>query len=102
LNPLDGREPVFEAPWEAHAFAMAVKLHEKGAFTWPDFAQFLARAIEKASQRKYFENWLAALEDILAAKEILHNAERLERIEDWDKAARATPHGSPIELSRSG
>jgi nitrile hydratase accessory protein len=81
---------------------MAVKLHEKGAFAWPDFARHLAQAIEKAPQQEYFENWLAALENILTERQILGHVERLERIEDWDKAARATPHGAPIELNRSG
>ena len=30
----DQEGPVFRAPWEAQAFAMAVKLHERGIFTW--------------------------------------------------------------------
>jgi nitrile hydratase accessory protein len=98
LNPLDGKEPVFEAPWEAQAFAMAIKLHEQEAFTWPDFARHLAQAIEGAPRQTYFENWLTALENILTERQILGRVERLDRIEDWDRAAHATPHGQPIEL----
>src|SRR3546814_19319095 len=46
--PHTGNGPVFREPWEAQAFAMAVKLHETGAFTWPEWAAALARAIEDA------------------------------------------------------
>ena len=31
--PRDDDGPVFRAPWEAHAFAMALSLHERGVFT---------------------------------------------------------------------
>ena len=34
--PRDGSEPVFREPWEAQAFAMAVRPHEAGVFTWPE------------------------------------------------------------------
>ena len=39
------RRPVFREPWEAHAFAMAVSLHQRGLFTWPEWAEALARQI---------------------------------------------------------
>jgi hypothetical protein len=31
--------PVFSAPWEAQAFAMVLALHERGLFTWPEWAR---------------------------------------------------------------
>ena len=34
--PRDANGPVFRAPWEAHAFAMALALHEKGLFAWSE------------------------------------------------------------------
>ena len=46
--PRDGDEPVFNEPWQAHAFAMAVSLHAKGLFTWPEWAQALAEQITQA------------------------------------------------------
>jgi hypothetical protein len=34
LQPGDGNAPVFREPWQAHAFAMVLTLHERGLFTW--------------------------------------------------------------------
>jgi nitrile hydratase accessory protein len=92
-------EPVFNEPWEAEAFAMAVKLHEQGAFTWSEWAEMLSKEIH-SREAPYYEHWLAALEKIVEAKGLMSNAERTARIDAWDRAARATPHGQPIELSR--
>jgi nitrile hydratase accessory protein len=98
LKPLE--DPVFNEPWEAQAFAMVVKLHEGGAFTWTEWAEVLGAEI-KSSDRPYYEHWLAALEKIVEAKGLMSHGERLNRVEAWDRAAHATPHGQPIELSRS-
>jgi nitrile hydratase accessory protein len=99
------RDPVFNAPWEAQAFAMAVALHERGAFTWHEWAETLAGVIAEVKARgerdtgeQYYEHWLAALER-LAARKALVTPELLEERRDaWDRAARATPHGRPIAL----
>lgn len=93
-------EPVFNEPWEAQAFAMVVKLHERGAFTWSEWADCLGAEI-KSADRPYYEHWLAALEKLVETKGLMSQGERLRRIEAWDRAAHATPHGRPIELSRS-
>ena len=90
--------PVFNEPWEAQAFAMAVSLHEKGVFTWKEWAAALAREISGHADRSYYESWLAALEKLVEAKSLVTEEERLARIDAWDRAARATPHGKPIEL----
>ncbi len=99
--PKDDDGPVFSEPWEAQAFAMAVKLHERGVFTWNEWAETLGAKLHAHPQRSYYENWLDALETLVERKAVLGHAERLQRIADWDAAARATPHGQPIELSRS-
>ena len=36
--PRDADGPVFREPWEAQAFAMALVLHERGLFTWSEWA----------------------------------------------------------------
>lgn len=103
--PADGRAPVFAAPWEAHAFAMVVTLHEKGLFTWPEWAAALAAEIKAAQAagdrdtgETYYAHWLAALEQLLAAKNVT-TADALVRYRNaWDAAAHRTPHGAPIEL----
>ena len=93
-------EPVFAEPWEAEAFAVAVKLHEGGVFTWSEWAATLSAEIHAHPQRRYYESWLAALESLVEAKGLMSAPERLRRIAAWDRAAKATPHGQPIMLSR--
>lgn len=99
MNPPD--EPVFHEPWEAQAFALAVSLEAKGVFTWPEWAEALGREIKMQGSRGYYECWLAALERLVEEKRLMSEAERLARIDAWDRAARATPHGQPIELWRA-
>lgn len=101
MNPLEQKERTFNEPWEAQAFAMAVKLHERGAFSWTEWAETLGAEIAAAPDRPYYESWLAALERIVEQQAIIGHDERHARIEAWDRAARATPHGQPIELSRA-
>ena len=77
----DGEEPVFAAPWEAHAFALTVKLHEQGFFNWTEWSQQLAQTIQSTHDRPYYENWLNALETLLAEKGIVESGELLQSIE---------------------
>ena len=105
--PRDAEGPVFKAPWEAQAFAMTVSLHARGAFTWREWADALASEIAAAAARgepddgsRYYEHWLAALEKLAAGKKLISGEELERRADEWDAAARATPHGKPIELPR--
>lgn len=98
--PKDADGPVFAEPWEAQAFAMAVKLNEAGVFGWGEWAETLGAELKTHPQRPYYESWLAALERLVEAKGVMSEAERLARVAAWDRAAKATPHGQPIELSR--
>ena len=103
--PLDNGEPVFAEPWMAQAFAMALALHQRGLFTWPEWADALARQIRSAQAAgnadlgdTYYRHWLAALEALVDAKGA-SSREELARYRDaWDHAAERTPHGQPIEL----
>jgi nitrile hydratase accessory protein len=104
--PRDTEGPVFREPWEAQAFAMAVALHERGAFSWTEWAAALAIEIKRAQAEgdpdtgvTYYRHWLAALEKLVAAKALTSSAELSARRDQWDRAARATPHGQPIELA---
>jgi nitrile hydratase accessory protein len=105
--PRDAEGPVFRAPWEAQAFAMAVMLHERGHFTWKEWAARLADEIAAARDRgeaddgsRYYHFWLAALEKLVADKRLVMADELAARKDEWDRAARGTPHGQPIELKR--
>jgi nitrile hydratase beta subunit/nitrile hydratase accessory protein len=103
--PRDAEGPVFREPWEAQAFAMALALHERGLFTWAEWAATLADEIKRAQAagdpdtgETYYRHWLNALERIVAAKGIA-TGDMLHRYRDaWDHAADRTPHGTPIEL----
>ena len=103
--PADADGPVFREPWQAHAFALAVSLHQRGVFTWPEWADALATQIASARAQgdadlgdTYYSHWLAALETLVAAKGA-SSSEELARYRDaWDHAADRTPHGRPIEL----
>ena len=104
--PRDSEGPVFREPWEARAFAMALALHARGLFTWPEWADALARQIRRAQAEgdadtceTYYRHWLATLEQLVTAKNVAPAAE-LHRYRDaWDHAADRTPHGQPIELT---
>ncbi len=105
--PRDDGGPVFREPWEAHAFGMAVALHERGLFAWKEFAERLATEIAGAAARGepddgsgYYLHWLAALEGLVSDKQLVGRDELAARKDAWDRAARATPHGQPIELER--
>ena len=99
--PKDRDGPVFAAPWEAQAFAMAVKLNEKGVFTWTEWVEAISAEI-KSADRPYYEHWLAALETLVERKSVMSRGEREARIEEWDEAAHHTPHGQPIVLRARG
>jgi nitrile hydratase accessory protein len=98
--PRDAGGPVFAEPWEAQAFAMAVKLNEAGVFQWGEWAETLGAELKAQPERPYYESWLAALERLVEAKGVMTEDERRARVEDWERAAKATPHGQPIVLSR--
>lgn len=103
--PRDADGPVFHEPWEAHAFAIALALHERGVFTWEEWTQTLAAEIRRAQAAgdpdtgtTYYRHWLAALERIVAEKGVAA-AEMQARYRDaWEHACERTPHGKPIEL----
>jgi len=103
--PHDEDGPVFREPWEAQAFAMALTLHERGVFTWSEWAAALADEIKRAQAAgdpdkgdTYYRHWLATLEKLVAAKGVATLEVQHRYRNAWDHAADRTPHGSPIEL----
>lgn len=103
--PQDAEGPVFREPWEAQAFAMTLALHERGLFTWPQWAATLADEIKIAQAagdpdtgETYYRHWLNALERLVAEKGVTDPATLMRYQHAWDHAADRTPHGEPIEL----
>ena len=104
--PRDTGGPVFAEPWEAQAFALAVKLSQQGHFTWKEWASALAAELKAAADRgepddgsRYYHYWLAALEHLVTAKGLADPAALAARKEAWADAYRHTPHGKPVELA---
>ncbi len=107
---LDRAEPAFAEPWQAQAFAMTLQLHERGLFTWPQWAAALAAQIVQAQRAgdpdrgdTYWQHWLAALEALVAARLPAAapggGAAELQRWRDaWARCAERTPHGRPLAL----
>lgn len=95
--------PVFPEPWAAEAFAMTVHLHEKGLFSWSEWAETLSRQLHQAGRAEdgsdYFDCWVAALSDLLVSRGVADASAILELQKSWQRAAEATPHGQPIELA---
>ena len=46
---IDSSERVFDAPWEAHVFAITVRLHEQAQFDWTEWSRYLAEQIAQGS-----------------------------------------------------
>jgi nitrile hydratase accessory protein len=84
---------------------MALALHRRGLFSQSEWAQGLATAIASAQAAgdpdlgdTYYSHWLAALETLVVAKGLISRDEMVIYQRAWDRAARRTPHGLPLEL----
>ena len=95
-------DPVFPEPWAAEAFAITVHLHERGLFSWGEWADSLSAEVHKpgraADGSDYFDCWVEALTGLLVGKGIADAEAILGLQKSWQRAAEATPHGVPIEL----
>ncbi|MGI9258645.1 MAG: nitrile hydratase accessory protein [Gammaproteobacteria bacterium] len=78
--PRRSGELVFHEAWERRAFALAVALNQDGKFDWEEFRHNLISAIELSESESqapkyrptgYYEQWLTALEETLAANSII-------------------------------
>ena len=104
--PRDADGPVFAEPWQAQAFALAVRLSEAGFFTWREWADELAAVSREAAARDpwnggshYYDHWLSALERLCLSKDLTNLSDLNERRAAWAEAYRRTPHGRPVELA---
>jgi len=104
--PRDQDGPVFNQPWEAKAFALAVRLSEAGCFTWPEWVKIFSQEIKAAQERgdpdlgdTYYQHWLNALERICVDKGLIGSADMQRRRATWRRAYLNTPHGQPVDLS---
>jgi nitrile hydratase accessory protein len=104
--PRDADGPVFAEPWQAQAFALAVRLSEAGFFTWREWADELAAVLREAATPElpddgshYYDHWLLALERLCLSKDLTSAEALSERETAWAEAYRRTPHGRPVALA---
>ena len=93
-------EPSFAAPWEARALAISIALREVGLIPEADWSAALGAAIRAAQAsgdpdtgETYYRHVLAALEHIVAEKELAAPADLAERRAILSSAAANGHHG---------
>ena len=98
-------EPVFLEPWHAQVFALTVHLHDRGCFTWPDWAARFGATLKAHGLTReldggddYFHAWLATLEAVLAEDGAAAPEEAARVTAQWRNAYLGTPHGQPVTL----
>ncbi|MEM7538881.1 MAG: nitrile hydratase accessory protein [Chloroflexota bacterium] len=96
--PRKNGELVFDAPWEARAFGLAVALNEQGLYEWTEFSHGLAHQIRETEQppqnvvsedaADYYSHWLSSLEQLVLGKGLMSQNE----LEAWIKEVAQTFH----------
>ena len=73
--PRENGELVFQAPWEARAFGLAVALNQQDLYAWGEFSAELAATIAAAEQNNdpanYYARWIASLEELVIARGLI-------------------------------
>lgn len=75
--PRENGELVFQAPWEARAFGLAVALNEREIYEWREFSAELATTIAAAAPNtnndpsSYYARWVASLEELVIARGLI-------------------------------
>ena len=81
--PRKNGELVFESPWEARAFGIAVALSEADQYPWRVFGEALANEVRRAEDEQedstYYERWLRALCKVAVVKGLVSEEQILER-----------------------
>ena len=108
LPDLGAERPDFEEPWQGEALALVVSLHRAGYFEWREWVGALSTEIAhdaaSTSERPYYQQWLAAIEKLLAAKELVADGERETRKRAWrvNRRPKLTPNRRAILTPLSG
>jgi nitrile hydratase accessory protein len=104
----DETDPTFDAPWQAQAFALVVRLSETGHFGWNEWVRVFSREVARSPSRAgesendtYYRQWLDALERINVERGLLAPGDVQERASAWRAAYVNTPHGQPVELAHA-
>ena len=94
--PMANGEVLFEEPWQGRVFAIAVGLHEAGAFAWSEFQNTLIEVVGEWDQSDltdqpylYYEHFQTALGRLLDCKGIVNTA----ALNNLMNELAARPHG---------
>lgn len=105
--PRDDDGPVFAEPWQAQAFALAVRLSAENHFTWAEWTAAFSAELKAAAARgttddgsNYYHHWLTALERLVVEKRLADSAVLHAQKEAWREAYLRTPHGKPVSLEK--
>jgi nitrile hydratase accessory protein len=98
--PRKNGELVFDAPWESHAFGMAIALYDQGHYDWEEFRGRLISEIgdwERSDQDErvvwdYYRRWLASFEALVKDRGLLSEEEIRERTAEFMSEARDEHH----------
>ncbi len=100
-----GSAPPFEEPWHAQVFAITQKMAQAGYYTWTDWAERFANALEQArlaggatDGSDYYDVWLATFEALLVELGLATPVELSDLVAAWKHAYLSTPQGQPVEL----
>ena len=74
--PRDQGGPVFAEPWQAQAFALAVRLSAQGYFTWKEWAAVLADELKSAADRGHPDDGSSLLRILAGCARTSRDCER--------------------------
>lgn len=105
--PRDDDGPVFAEPWQAQAFALAVRLSAERHFTWTEWTSAFSDELRSAAARgtpddgsNYYHHWLTTLERLVVEKRLADPSALRDQKEAWREAYLHTPHGKPVVLRK--
>ena len=76
-------ELIFDSPWEARLFGMALVLHENQSPQWTDITRMFHAYESNTNKSPYYERWLAALEHALIQGGLITEEELEERAREF-------------------
>ena len=73
--PRSNGTPVFDAPWQGRALAIAVLVVERSGRSWDAFRAQLIAAIDDEAERPYWESWVVALDRFIGEADFTGEAD---------------------------
>ena len=85
--PRKNGELVFSAPWQGRAFGMALAVRAHHSFPWRGLQSLLEKRIAHAGSSddgtRYYEHWMASLEDLLVQRGLIVRADLEQRTHEY-------------------